>query len=68
MIKYLKPKKCKDKKRRKRLEAPVLQVPGVRVVVGCREERPSWRSNVNLMSKEKWFSFEVKEQGSSEKR
>lgn len=58
-IKYLKPKKCKDKKRRKRSEASVLQVPGVGVVGGCREERPSWRSNVDLMSKEKWFFFEV---------
>lgn len=32
-------------------------MPGVGVVVGCREERPSWRSNVDLMSKRSGFSL-----------
>lgn len=66
MIKSLKAKKCRDKKRRKRSEEPVMQVPGARGK--CREKHPSWRSNVDLMSKEKWFSFEVRSSKEVQKR
>lgn len=68
MIKYLKPMKCRDKKRRKRSEAPVLHGPGAGVVVGYREKGPSWSSNVDLMSKEKWFSFEARSSKDIQKR
>lgn len=67
-IKYPNPKKCRDKKRRKRSEAPVLHGPGVGVVVWCREKRPSWRSIVDLMSEDKWVSFEIRSSKDVQKR